>query len=96
MRFVGAEGTQPAMARTLGTIFAVVLILVMAYPFARDAYHRYQVARRLDPLMSDSDRAAFRVWSGDAASFGRSLYERCELTNGVNAPACEPYRRAIE
>jgi hypothetical protein len=84
------------MARIVGTCLAVALILVMAYPFAHDAYHRYQVARRLDPLMSNSDRAAFRVWSGDAASFGRSLYERCELTNGPSAPACEPYKRAIE
>jgi hypothetical protein len=84
------------MTRILGTCFAVALILVMAYPFARDAYHRYQVAHRLDPLMSDSDRAAFRVWSGDAASFGRSLYERCELTNGPDSPTCEPYMRAIQ
>jgi hypothetical protein len=84
------------MTRILGTCFAVALILVMAYPFARDAYHRYQVAHRLDPLMSDSDRAAFRVWSGDAASFGRSLYERCELTNGPGSPTCEPYMRAIQ
>ena len=84
------------MTRILGTCFAVALILVMAYPFARDAYHRYQVAHRLDPLMSDSDRAAFRVWSGDAASFGRSLYERCALINGQGAQNCEAYRVAIQ
>ena len=84
------------MTRILGTGLALALIVVMAFPFARDAYHRYQVARALDPLMSDSDRAAFRVWSGDAASFGRSLYERCELSYGANAPTCDPYKRAIE
>ena len=84
------------MTRILGTCLALALIIVMAYPFARDAYHRYEVARRLDPLMSDSDRAAFRVWSGDAASFGRSLYERCELTNGQNSPTCDPYKHAME
>ena len=84
------------MARILGTFIALALILVMAYPFAHDAYHRYQVSRKLDPLMSDSDRAAFRVWSGDAASFGRSLLERCELTNGPRSPTCEAYKRAIE
>jgi hypothetical protein len=84
------------MTRILGSCLALALILVMAYPFARDAFHRYQVARRLDPLMSDSDRAAFRVWSGDAASFGRSLYERCELSNGPASPTCEPYKRAIQ
>jgi hypothetical protein len=85
-----------AMIRILGTCAAFALIIVLAYPFARDAFHRYEIAHRLDPLMDDRDRAAFRAWSGDAASFGRSLYERCELINGEGAPSCDPYRRAIQ
>ena len=42
------------MTRILGTCLALALIIVMAYPFARDAYHRYQVAKRLDPIMSET------------------------------------------
>ena len=80
----------------IGTFVALALVVVLALPFARDAYHRYEVAKRLDPLMDDRDRAAFRAWSGDAASFGRTLYERCELTNGPGSPTCEPYRLAIQ
>lgn len=76
------------MARILGTCLALTLVVVMAYPFARDAYHRYEIAKRLDP----QDRVAFQNWSGDPGSFLRSLRERCELTNGPNAPACEPYK----
>jgi hypothetical protein len=83
------------MIRILGTCAALALIVVLALPFAREAYHRYEVAKRLDPLMDERDRAAFRAWSGDAASFGRSLYERCELNNGPGSPACEPYKLAI-
>jgi hypothetical protein len=83
------------MIKILGTCAALALIIVLALPFAREAYHRYEVARRLDPLMDERDRAAFRAWSGDAASFGRSLYERCELINGQGAPACEGYKLAI-
>jgi hypothetical protein len=84
------------MIRIMGTCVALGLIVVLAYPFAREAYHRYEVARRLDPLMDDRDRAAFRAWSGDATSFGRSLYERCELINGPASPTCEAYRSAIQ
>lgn len=84
------------MRRILGTIVALVLLLVVAYPFGRDAYHRYQVAHRLDGMMDERDRAAFRDWNGDAASFQRSLVERCELMNGRGAPNCERYRLALE
>lgn len=84
------------MARILGTCVALTLIMLVAFPFARDAYHRYEVAQRLKPLMNEHDLAAWRDWSGDAVSFGRSLYERCELINGQNAPACEPYKSAIQ
>jgi hypothetical protein len=83
------------MIRILGTVAALALIIVLAFPFAREAYHRYEVARRLEPLMDERDRAAFRAWPGDAASFGRSLYERCELINGAGAATCEPYKLAI-
>ena len=84
------------MIRILGTCAALALVIILALPFARDAYHRYEIGHRLGPLMDDRDRAAFRAWSGDAASFGRTLYERCELTNGLGSPTCEPYKQAIQ
>jgi hypothetical protein len=73
----------------------LVLIIALAFPFAKEAYQRYEIAKRLDPLMDERDRAAFRSWSGDAASFGRSLYERCEVVNGRDAPACDALKSAI-
>jgi hypothetical protein len=84
------------MVRILGTCVALALIIFMAFPFARDAYHRYEVAQRLKPLMSEADRAAWRNWNGDAESFGRSLYERCELVNGTGSPNCDAYKSAIQ
>jgi len=84
------------MTRFLGTCVALALILLLAYPFAREAYHRYEVARSLDSVMSDRDRAALRDWRGDAASFGRSLLDRCELENGRGAPACQRYYRVAQ
>lgn len=84
------------MVRILGTVIALALIILVALPFARDAYHRYEVAQRLKPLMNEHDQAAWRDWSGDAVSFGRSLYERCELINGQGAASCEPYKSAIQ
>lgn len=76
------------MIKILGSCAALALIIILALPFARDAYHRYEIAQRLDP----KDRAAFQNWAGDPAAFLRTLYERCELTSGPNAPACDAYR----
>jgi len=84
------------MVRILGTTVALALIMLVAFPFARDAYHRYQVAQRLKPLMDEHDQAAWRDWSGDAVSFGRSLFDRCELINGQGAPTCQAYKSAIQ
>lgn len=84
------------MVKILGSVVALVLLALVAFPFGRDAYHRFQVAQRLKPLMSVQDQAAWRQWNGDAVSFGRSLYERCALTNGQNAQNCEAYRVAIQ
>jgi hypothetical protein len=84
------------MVRILGTLTALALVMSVAFPFARDAYHRYEVAQRLKPLMNEHDQAAWRDWNGDAVSFGRSLYERCELINGQGAANCEAYKVAIQ
>jgi len=84
------------MVRILGTCAALALVMLVAFPFAHDAYHRYEVAQRLKPLMNEHDQAAWRDWSGDAVSFGRSLFERCELINGQGAPSCQGYKSAIQ
>ena len=84
------------MARILGTLAALALVMLVAFPFARDAYHRFEVAQRLKPLMNEHDLAAWRDWNGDAVSFGRSLYERCELINGQGSQNCEAYKIAIQ
>jgi hypothetical protein len=84
------------MIKILGTVVALALIVFMAFPFARDAYHRYEVAQRLKPLMNDQDAAAFRDWTGDPASFGQRLYERCLLTYGEQAPNCNAYKVAMQ
>jgi hypothetical protein len=84
------------MVRILGTCAALALVMLVAFPFARDAYHRFEVAQRLKPLMNEHDQAAWRDWNGDAISFGRSLYERCALVNGQGSANCEPYKVAIQ
>ena len=84
------------MLRILGILITLLLIVAIGYPFAQDAYRRYQVSQRLDSVMDSSDRAAFRQWNGDAASFAKALYERCEITNGRSAVQCERYRYALE
>lgn len=84
------------MLRIVGSCAGLVLFIVFVLPFAIEAYHRYEVAERLKPLMNDRERAAFQAWQGDAVSFGRSLYERCTLAHGADAPECRPYKAAIQ
>jgi len=84
------------MIRILGTCAALLVLLLVAFPFGREAYQRYEVAQRLKPLMNDRDLAAWRDWNGDAISFGRSLYERCQLMNGREAASCDAYKIAIQ
>jgi hypothetical protein len=83
------------LTKALGIALGFAILIMFAAPFVRDAYHRYEVSRRLDTVMDDSDRAAFAHWNGDAASFGRALFERCEREQGVGAPACNRYRFAF-
>ena len=84
------------MLRILGICLVAVLIVAVAYPFAQDAYQRYQVSERLKSVMTTQERAEFRNWTGDAASFAKRLYDRCELNQGRGAVQCERYRFALE
>jgi hypothetical protein len=83
------------LTRILSIALGVAILIAFAAPFARDAYHRYEVSRRLDTVMDDRDRAALAHWHGDAASFGRALFERCEREQGAGAPACNRYKFAF-
>ncbi len=84
------------MLRIRGICLAVLLILAVAFPFAQNAYQRYQVSRHLDSVMDTRERAEFRNWNGDAISFAKRLYDRCELTQGQGAVPCGRYRSAFE
>jgi hypothetical protein len=84
------------MGRILGIIIALLLILGLAYPFAQEAYHRYLISERLKSVLTAQERAEFRNWSGDAMSFAKSLYERCELQQGRGAIQCERYRYPMQ
>ncbi|HZT87000.1 MAG TPA: hypothetical protein VFA12_03455 [Stellaceae bacterium] len=81
------------MSRILGTAFVLIIVVLLAAPFVREAYHRYELAQDLQNVLSERDRVAFQEWKGDAVSFGRSLLERCERDNGRGSPACQPYQR---
>ena len=82
--------------KLLATGLALVLLVVLAFPFAHDAYVRYTILQKLDPVLTQSDRNAFKTWNGDAISFVKSIYARCELQNGADAAPCKPYRLALE
>jgi len=72
----------------------LILLVAMVFPIARDAYERNRVISRLDPVLTQQDRQAFQAWQGDARSFAKSLYARCQIAYGQTATACEPYRLA--
>jgi len=84
------------MFRLLGFAFGAVLLVIVSYPFIQDAYSRYQVSQHLDAVMDSREKAEFHRWSGDATSFARALFERCELSQGKSAAACDRYRTAFQ
>ena len=84
------------MGRILGICIAVLVLVALAYPFAQEAYDRYLVSERLKTVMTAQERAEFRNWNGDAMSFARRHYERCELSQGRGAVQCERYRYPLQ
>lgn len=82
------------MLRRIMAGAVVILLVAMAFPIARDAYQRNRVMSKLEPVLTRQDRLAFQAWQGDAISFAKSLYARCQIANGQDAKACEPYRFA--
>lgn len=84
------------MNRLLMSCVALGVVAVMAYPFARDAYNRYELMRRLSPVLSEQDRMAFRAWNGNAQEFVKALHARCEIMRGAGNPNCAPYRLALD
>ncbi len=78
------------------TLALLLFVLVFGYPFAQDAYHWWQVKQRLAAVMTSTEKAEFQSWQGDAASFARTLYERCQLAQGKGAVQCERYHSAFE
>lgn len=84
------------MTRILSIALGIAIVAMFALPFGREAYHRWQISKRLDSVMDQRDRAAFDQWNGDAASFGRSLFERCQREQGIGAASCERYRFAFQ
>ena len=91
-----ADWDKPAMTRVFGIIVAVIVLAGIIYPFAQDAYQRYLVSERLKSVMTAQERAEFNNWTGDAASFAKRLYDRCELGQGKGAVQCDRYRFALE
>jgi len=84
------------MKERLLLVVAVAVFAAIAFPFAHDLYVRARVMHRLDPVLSEQDRYAFREWNGDPMSFVKSLNARCELVHGPDADACAPYRLVQE
>ena len=78
--------------RIFGAGIALALVTVLALPFGREIYYRYEVWRHLDRVADASHRAAFDEWNGSAREFERRLAERCHQLYGARSPACERYR----
>jgi hypothetical protein len=83
------------MWRLIGIAFAGILLAIVAYPFAQDAVSRYRISQRLDSVMDAREKAEFQRWTGDATSFARALYDRCQARGGT-AVQCDRYRYAYE
>jgi len=84
------------MLKIVGTCVVILVLIAVGYPFAQDAYHWWQVKQRLSTVMDSKERAEFQSWKGDATSFAKTLYDRCQLSQGKGAVQCDRYRSAFE
>lgn len=82
------------MVRSILFVAGIILLAALVFPIAHDAYERSRVITKLDSILTPQERLAFQAWQGDASSFAKSLYARCQLANGQSARTCEPYRLA--
>jgi hypothetical protein len=82
------------MLRRVLAVAGVILLAVMVFPLARDAYERNRVMSKLDPVLTQQDRQAFQAWQGDAVSFAKTLYARCQIAHAQDTKTCDPYRLA--
>jgi len=82
------------LRRLLGFVIAIGVIAVLAMPFGREIYYRYEVWRHLDQVGDASHRAAFEQWQGGARQFERQLRAQCIQTYGTGAPECDRYQAA--
>jgi len=77
------------LSKFLVALAGVVLLVVLAMPFGREIYYRFEVWRQLD---GPGDRAAFEAWHGSAREFQQQLRDRCLHVYGAGAQPCERYR----
>ena len=87
---------KPRWGRIIGTLLALAVFIVVGLPFVKDAYHWWVVKQRLASVMTTTEKAEFQQWQGDAGSFAKMLYDRCQLSQGRGAVQCERYRYAFE
>ncbi len=69
---------------------ALALLIVMAFPFAKEAYHRYEVSKRLGPVMTDRDRADFQQWNGNAQGFRAHAVRALPAAKGARRAGLRP------
>ncbi|MBV8889121.1 MAG: hypothetical protein JO305_05575 [Alphaproteobacteria bacterium] len=80
------------LKKFLGAAIALGLVALLAVPFGREIYYRYEVWHRLGDVGDSDHRAAFQEWNGSARGFERQLRDQCLQVYGTGAPQCERYR----
>jgi|HubBroStandDraft_6_1064221.scaffolds.fasta_scaffold245414_3 hypothetical protein len=80
------------LRKLLGVAIAIAVIGVLAMPFGREVYYRYEVWRHLDGVGDQGRRAAFGEWQGGAREFQAQLRAQCVQTYGTGAPECARFR----
>ncbi len=74
---------------------ALALVVLLATPFGRDLYHRYELNRELAQYADPAARAAATGQSGGVAAVGDDLLRRCEQIYGRGDPDCMRYRLSL-
>ncbi len=78
--------------KSLQAIGTFIVVIALAYPFAREAYSRAAIQRDLIGSFNVGDAVALKEWDGSTESFVKMLEDRCLRANKGDAASCERYR----
>jgi len=78
------------MRKTIPIVLSLVVVLILAAPFLRDAWKWHEI--RGEYSLSETERAELQNWQGSPESFIEMLRAKCREGHPDTPQACAQYQ----